>query len=297
MIESKNTKMIAKKSGNKKFQLFKNKSLLFLSAFVLLIVIIGLLALFMHKDITPKLTTADSTKSTANNTKPTTPKKTTTTVATVTPVVTTNTPNNVLPTPDAPVNLTGSAISPTSISLSWGRGADPGGKIIGYDVLRDGSLLAKSTTVNYIDQTASPDTSYSYSVEAIDLDTYVSPPSSSISVKTPIAFSIVLGTGTVNPAAPTQSLLGDPIDFDFPVTANTAGTITYQIVDSYGVIMQAPTPLTFNAAGEQDITLDYITPEDWVTQNDNSLSATATLQVLTPTAVSSNAVPFDWANF
>jgi hypothetical protein len=293
-VNPKKQKMTAKKSVKKKFSLFKNKSVLFISAFVLVVVVIGLLILFMHKDTAPNLTTADSTKSATNNPKSTTQKKTTTTVATVTPVVTAS---DVLPTPDAPVDLSGSATSPTSISLSWGRGADPGGKIVGYDILRDGSLLAKATTVNYVDQTASPDTSYTYSVEAVDLDSYVSPASVSISIKTPILFSVILGTGTVNPAAPTQSLLGNPIDFDFPVTANNAGTITYQIVDSYGVVMQAATSLTFSAAGEQDITLDYITPEDWVTQNDNSLSATATLQILTPTAVSSIAVPFDWANF
>lgn len=87
--------------------------------------------------------------------------------------------------PSAPGNPTASASSPTQVALSWTASSDASG-IAGYRISRNGGLLATVGNVtSYVDSTAAPSTSYTYTVTATDAAGNVGPASSGANVTTP----------------------------------------------------------------------------------------------------------------
>src|SRR6185437_15826452 len=74
-------------------------------------------------------------------------------------------PDTQPPTP--PGNLIAGAPSPTQVDLSWSASQDNVG-VTGYEIYRDGAYLATTAATSYSDVTASPETSYSYEVRALD---------------------------------------------------------------------------------------------------------------------------------
>lgn len=68
----------------------------------------------------------------------------------------------------APVNLTGKAVSDSSIQLEWAQ-SPASENVAGYNVYRKGVLIGKATTTSYRDAGLSPNTAYSYYVKAYDL--------------------------------------------------------------------------------------------------------------------------------
>jgi hypothetical protein len=281
---------------NTKLFSLTNKAFMLVGGLILIIIAIIIYLIFNHHQandtvLTPASVSTKTTKQTTDTSKQ--PSKVTTTTST--PSTTTSpSPTQTTYYPAAPTKLIGTPISPTEITLSWTASDGRGGTVVGYYVVRDNTVIDKVTSTSYSDTKLTANTAYTYSVEAINSGGILSAKSTTIAIQTPPVFAVTLGTGSVSPAPPTQSFLGDPIDFTFPVTANTAGTITYEIVDTYGNVMQTPTTLTFGAAGTQDITLDFITPENWPAINDYQQSADATLEILTPTAINSSGVTFDW---
>jgi fibronectin type 3 domain-containing protein len=71
--------------------------------------------------------------------------------------------------PTKPSGLTATAVGPHTIDLSWSASNDDVG-VTGYTVYRDGSQIAivGGSTLGYSDTTASPSTTYSYTVDAFD---------------------------------------------------------------------------------------------------------------------------------
>ena len=102
-----------------------------------------------------------------------------------TATVTTPTPVDATP-PTAPANLTGTAVSPTQVNLTWNASTDNVG-VTGYQVFRDGALLATTTGTGtgYSDTTASPSTTHSYQVRARDAANNLSAFSNTATVTTP----------------------------------------------------------------------------------------------------------------
>ncbi|HWZ65731.1 MAG TPA: galactose oxidase-like domain-containing protein [Patescibacteria group bacterium] len=90
--------------------------------------------------------------------------------------------------PTAPANLTASATSSSSVSLSWAASTDNVG-VTGYTVLRNGVTVGTTagTSTTYTDNTVVASTSYSYTVTARDAAGNVSPASNSAAVTTPAA--------------------------------------------------------------------------------------------------------------
>jgi hypothetical protein len=74
-------------------------------------------------------------------------------------------------TPPTAASLTATATGPTSVQLSWTASTDNVG-VTGYDIYRDGAStpLASVTgsVTSYVDNTAAPQTTYSYTVRARD---------------------------------------------------------------------------------------------------------------------------------
>jgi hypothetical protein len=92
--------------------------------------------------------------------------------------------------PTVPTGLKSTAVTATSAALSWTASTDNVG-VSGYDVLRDGTVVATSATTQYNDTGLTADTSYQYAVRARDLAGNVSGSGAAITVKTSVG-----GTGS-----------------------------------------------------------------------------------------------------
>ncbi len=86
--------------------------------------------------------------------------------------------------PSAPANLTATAVSTTQINLSWQASTDNIG-VKNYEVYRGSTKVATVTTTSFGDTGLSPDTSYSYTVKAVDAAGNSSADSNTATVKTP----------------------------------------------------------------------------------------------------------------
>ncbi len=75
--------------------------------------------------------------------------------------------------PSVPSGLSATATSPAEIDLVWKPSTD-NIQVGGYNVYRDGSLIASVATTSYMDNGVSPQTSYTYSVAAYDTSDNVS---------------------------------------------------------------------------------------------------------------------------
>ncbi|MDV7215279.1 glycoside hydrolase family 18 chitinase [Streptomyces prunicolor] len=85
--------------------------------------------------------------------------------------------------PSAPGTPTASAITNTSVNLSWSAATDDKG-IKNYDVLRDGTKVATVTTTSYSSTGLTAGTDYSYTVQARDTADQTGPVSGSVAVHT-----------------------------------------------------------------------------------------------------------------
>ena len=81
--------------------------------------------------------------------------------------------NNGLDTepPSVPTGLAANASAPGQVDLSWSPSTDNVG-VTGYTIYRDGTALdtVPDTSLSYSDTTASPNTTYQYTVDAFDAD-------------------------------------------------------------------------------------------------------------------------------
>lgn len=98
--------------------------------------------------------------------------------------------------PTVPTGLTAGPTTATSAALTWSAATDNVG-VTGYDILRDGTVVATSATPSYADNGLTPDTGYSYAVRARDAAGNVSGTSTPVTVQTQAGS----GTGFVLAAA------------------------------------------------------------------------------------------------
>jgi hypothetical protein len=107
--------------------------------------------------------------------------------------------------PTTPTNLTAttSTINATtsSVILKWSPSTD-NNAVAGYQVFRDGFLIATVTTTGYTDPSAKPNISNSYTVLAFDAAGNRSLLSSPLSIKPNPAILNITITGQINPGLP-----------------------------------------------------------------------------------------------
>lgn len=112
---------------------------------------------------------------------------TTTTAASTVTVTTVNPPTDTTP-PSVPTGLSATALSSSSIALSWNASTDNAGGagVAGYDVYRGGTLIASPTATSYTNNGLSANTTYSYTVRARDaaIPSNASAQSGAVSAKT-----------------------------------------------------------------------------------------------------------------
>ena len=102
--------------------------------------------------------------------------------------------------PSVPAGLTATAESSSRVSLRWNASTDNVG-VTGYRVYRNGTLLTTTTSTSYVDASAAPSTTYSYTVRAYDAAGNISEASTAVSVTTPEP--PLPPTDTTPPSAPT----------------------------------------------------------------------------------------------
>lgn len=112
--------------------------------------------------------------------------------------------------PSVPSGLTATAASATQVNLAWQASTDNVG-VQGYTIYRDNSVIGTvpGSSLSYVDNTAMPSTTYSYTVDAFDLAGNHSAPSSPADVTTPAmppTLTFITGADTyVNASSPSQN--------------------------------------------------------------------------------------------
>jgi len=84
--------------------------------------------------------------------------------------------------PSVPTGLTATSVSSSQVALSW---TDADSTVAGYQIYRDGNVIATATVANYTDNTVSQGTTYTYTVAAYNAAGIPSAQSSSLIVATP----------------------------------------------------------------------------------------------------------------
>jgi hypothetical protein len=97
--------------------------------------------------------------------------------------------------PTAPTNLTAANGVGNQALLNWTAATDNVG-VVSYTVLRNGVTLGTSTTTSYLDFTAAANSTYAYSVAAVDAAGNVSPASNTATLTTPPTVVGVLALDT-----------------------------------------------------------------------------------------------------
>ena len=83
--------------------------------------------------------------------------------------------------PTAPTNLKASAIAGNEVHLNWTASTDNRG-VAGYQVFRNGIYIGSATGTSYVDTTTQSQTTYNYSVVAMDVAALTSSPSNIVTV-------------------------------------------------------------------------------------------------------------------
>ncbi|WP_209645289.1 glycoside hydrolase family 9 protein [Kibdelosporangium banguiense] len=148
--------------------------------------------------------------------------------------------------PSVPTALTASAVSGSSVTLSWAASTDNVG-VTGYDVLRGGTVIASTTGTTYQATGLTPNTSYSFAVRAKDGAGNVSAASSAINVRTadtPI--------DTEPPTAPTglraSSIGSTSVSLSWTASTDNVGVSGYEVLNSTTVV-GSPTTTSLQVTG------------------------------------------------
>ncbi len=105
--------------------------------------------------------------------------------------------------PSTPQNLTATVLSATSIRLSWNASSDSSGIGV-YNVYRNGVLVIQGNVLVWTNTNLTPNTTYSYTVQAQDVAGNRSPQSTAVTAKTLIAptpTTILVGSSSPTPTS------------------------------------------------------------------------------------------------
>jgi chitodextrinase len=149
--------------------------------------------------------------------------------------------------PTAPTNLTASGTTQTATNLSWTASTDNVG-VTGYDVYRDGSLIASVTGTTYTATGLTASTTYSFFVRAKDAAGNISGNSNTVSVTT----SDAPAPDTTAPTAPTLSASGTTqtsTNLSWSGATDNVGVTGYDVLRNGTLIGSTTTATTFNVTG------------------------------------------------
>ncbi|MFO7827324.1 MAG: PKD domain-containing protein, partial [Bacteroidales bacterium] len=165
--------------------------------------------------------------------------------------VTTDTPPDT-EAPTAPSNLSSSNVKENSVDLSWTASTDNVG-VTGYDIYKDGSYLANTSSTNYTVAGLSASTTYEFYVKAKDEAGNVSAASNTLDVTT-----LAENTAPIADAGgPYSGDQGTAISFDGTGSSDADGdALTYNWDFGDGATGTGATPThTYTTAGSYTATL------------------------------------------
>ncbi len=128
--------------------------------------------------------------------------------------------------PSVPAGLQSSGQSMNTIVLAWSASQDNVG-VAGYEVYRNGDLIANAVQSSHTDVGLSPATSYTYRVRAFDTSNNASADSNTITVATAVvpdttAPSVPSGVGAIG-TSPSE------IDVSWTASTDNVGVTSYQV--------------------------------------------------------------------
>jgi len=132
--------------------------------------------------------------------------------------------------PTVPTGLTATAVSGTQVNLAWNASTDNVG-VTGYDVYRNRSLIATTTSTGYSDTNLNGSTTYQYTVTAYDAAGNVSAQSSSASVTIPDTLPPTVPTNL----AATVASSGE-IDLNWSASTDNVGVSGYNVYRSGNLV-------------------------------------------------------------
>jgi calcineurin-like phosphoesterase family protein len=126
--------------------------------------------------------------------------------------------------PSQPTGLTGNAVSPGQVNLSWTASTDATG-VAQYLIKRDGAQIGTSKTTSFSDTTAIAGTSPAYTVTAVDYNSYSSTPSAPVTINVPNDVT----PPTVPTGLYTTSVQADTVALAWTPSTDDAAVASYRI--------------------------------------------------------------------
>jgi|GEM_PF-403940 len=146
--------------------------------------------------------------------------------------------------PSTPAGVTAVAVSPSRVDVSWSASTDDVG-VTGYEVRRNGALIAATTGTAHGDTGLAPGTTYTYTVSALDAAGNASPESAPVSATTPAspvagliaAYAMQAASGTVAADTSANGNHGTLINGPSWTTAGKYGSgLAFDGVDDHVVV-------------------------------------------------------------
>ncbi|MCB9000531.1 MAG: M4 family metallopeptidase [Bacteroidales bacterium] len=184
--------------------------------------------------------------------------------------------------PTAPTNLAASSITQTTATLSWTASTDNVG-VTGYDVYKNGSLLASTTSTSYSVTGLTAATTYTFYVKAKDAAGNVSAASSTVSVTTQAASDTEAPTAPTNLAA--SSITQTTATLSWTASTDNVGVTGYDVYKN-GSLLASTTSTSYSVTGLTAATTYtfYVKAKDAA---GNVSAASSTVSVTTSDAVGS----------
>lgn len=178
--------------------------------------------------------------------------------------------------PSQPSGLTANVVSAGRVNLAWTASSDNVG-VTGYEVWRDGALLATAAAANYSDTAVAAGETHDYFVKAYDAANNISAPSDTVSAVMP-------APDTQAPTAPTgltaTGTSSTTIALNWTAGSDNVGVASYQIWRNGALVgSSASTSYTDNglvASTAYSYTVKAV--DDAANVSDNSNTASATTQ-------------------
>jgi chitodextrinase len=150
--------------------------------------------------------------------------------------------------PTVPQNVNATPASATTVNLTWDASTDAGTGVASYRVRRDGATVALSVAgTNYSDVGLTQNTTYNYTVSAVDVAGNRSAESSAAQATTPVA-----PADTIAPSTPTNfaasATSSTNIALSWTASTDNVGVANYEVRRD-GTLIGSPTGVSFNDSG------------------------------------------------
>jgi chitodextrinase len=153
--------------------------------------------------------------------------------------------------PDAPTGLTASPVGGTQVNLSWNASTDANGTVAGYDVYRNGVIIATIDGTSYSDTGLTDATSYNYTVDSFDTTGNTSAQSEPVTAVT---------SDTQPPSVPSGlslTLAAKSINLAWNASADNVGVAGYKIYRNGALLATSSGPAYSDTAVVQGKTYSY----------------------------------------